>query len=210
MKDFLKWLGINERIAKIVIWIFLFMISIITLNAFLNSFGIHNFEFTYDNVSNINIHIVIEYLISWIMCVISFYSLVLPIFRAKEFKNTLNYAMIFLLGNIVINSLFGYVISQIFIVLYFIIFCYLFSGKSKKYILYAIISMIINLIVQYVCYLIKIIPRDFYELNQFTKIMSGLDYFVIIVVIIIIKEIILSKRGEKNGKLLSMVGKIRQ
>lgn len=41
MKDFCKWLGVNEKIAKIVVWLFIIFIGLIIFNAAFESLGFH-------------------------------------------------------------------------------------------------------------------------------------------------------------------------
>ena len=79
-----------------------------------------------------------------------------------------------------------------------IIFSFLYSGKNWKYAIYAILSMVLNIIVQYICYLYKIRFIDFTSISDATKIILSLDYFIIMIVIILVKEIYLKNRREKE------------
>lgn len=53
MKDFIKWLGVNEKIAKLVVWIFVIMIGLIIFNFFFESLGLSYYKITYENLSKI-------------------------------------------------------------------------------------------------------------------------------------------------------------
>ena len=54
MKDFCKWLGVNEKIAKVVVWVFIFMISLIIINTALESIGLPFYKLTVANLSKVN------------------------------------------------------------------------------------------------------------------------------------------------------------
>ena len=53
MKEFTKWLGINDKLAKIIIWILIAMIMLIIINAALKSVGFPECQITYDNIKNL-------------------------------------------------------------------------------------------------------------------------------------------------------------
>ena len=97
-----------------------------------------------------------------------------------------------------IQGLTNYVISQIFILGYILIFFFKYSYNNWKYIIYGIGALLVNTIAQYICYIYKIRLIDFSSINQATKIILSLDYFIIIGIIISVKEIYLKKRGEKQ------------
>ena len=97
-----------------------------------------------------------------------------------------------------IQGLTNYVISQIFILGYILIFCFKYSDNNWKYIIYGIGALLVNTIAQYICYIYKIRLIDFSSINQATKTILSLDYFIIIGIIISVKEIYLKKRGEKQ------------
>ena len=97
-----------------------------------------------------------------------------------------------------IQGLTNYVISQIFILGYILIFFFKYSYNNWKYIIYGIGALLVNTIAQYICYIYKIRLIDFSSINQATKTILSLDYFIIIGIIILVKEIYLKKRGEKQ------------
>lgn len=67
-----------------------------------------------------------------------------------------------------------------------------------KYIGYGIISLIATDLIQGVWYFTKIRFIDYTTTNNITKTILLLDYFIIIGIIILVKEIYLKKRGEKQ------------
>ena len=87
---------------------------------------------------------------------------------------------------------------QIFIIVFDIVFCYLYSGKKAKYILYTIAAYIVTTIVQSVWYNFKMKFISYPNLNYTTRTLLSLDYYIIMAVIILVKEIYLKKRGKKN------------
>lgn len=96
-----------------------------------------------------------------------------------------------------INTLYGYVGAQLFIIIFDGIFFYMYSNKNVKYLLYFLISIVANVILQYVWYLTK---AQFINLTEHTGAsyaVLGLDFFVFMAMIIIAKEIYIKKRSEK-------------
>ena len=199
MKEFLKWLGVNEKIAKLAIWLFIITVCMIVFNTALDSLGLPCYMITVDNLQKINSHKVFEYLASYLMVLLNFYMVIFLIFRVKEFKKIFPYSILYLVLNVVIYVEFGYIANQIFIILYILLFSYLYSGRKKKYIIYGIISYIIDIIIQYICYLYKVRFIDFTSINNATQIVLGLDLVIIMSIIILAKEIYLKKRREING-----------
>lgn len=198
MKEFLKWLGINEKVAKVCTITLIFMVIIIILNTFLESIGLPFYKITHQNLSNINTNIIVEHLISWLTILLSFYSMIFLVFRVKDFKKIFKYSILFLALNILLKYLTGSsVVVQIFIFLYVLGFCYLYANKNKKYILYGLLSYLLFVFVEFICYWYKLRFVDFNELNRLTRNLLGLDCFVIMLIIIIIKEIILNKKGKQ-------------
>ena len=51
MKDFVKWLGVNEKIAKVVVWLLIIMVMLILTNTMLESLGFPYYKITYDSNS---------------------------------------------------------------------------------------------------------------------------------------------------------------
>lgn len=53
MKEITNWLGINEKLAKIIAWIFIIMVMLIIINAALESVGFPEYQIRYDNIIKI-------------------------------------------------------------------------------------------------------------------------------------------------------------
>jgi len=198
MKDFLKWLGVNEKVAKAIIWIFVIMLFLILTNLMLESIGFPYYKITYENLSNVNTTKALEYLLSWITSTLSFYSVVLLVFPVKDTKKIFKYCLLFLVLNGIIRAVFDSAVNQVFIAVYIVAFCYFYSKKNWKYILYGLMSLIANTFIQGIWYMSKARFIDYASLSQMTKSMLSLDYFIIIALVILVKEIWLKKRGAKN------------
>lgn len=198
MKDFIKWLGVNEKVAKVAVWMLIFMVTLIIFNAAFESLGFPNYQITYDNLKEIDTNIMLENIVSWIIIVLNFYSLALLVFRVKEAKSIFKYSILYLFLNIIITKMSNDIIVQAFIITFLILFSYLYSNKNKKYILYAIISIVINVIVQGIWFAVKAKFVDFSTVNNITQAVLTIDYFIIMAVIILVKEIYVKKRGEKK------------
>lgn len=199
MKEFLKWLGVNEKVAKVAIWLFIITVCMIVINTALDSMGLPYYKITVDNLQRINTYKVFEYTASYVIVLLNFYTIVFMVFRVKEFKKIFPYSILYLILNVMVYVSFGYLANQIFMILYVIVFCYLFSGKRPKYIIYTICSYVVNAVVQYVWYLYKARHIDFSSINNATQIMLGVDFFIIMLIVILAKEIYLIKRRETNG-----------
>lgn len=196
MKDFLEWLEVNEKIAKLVIWLFIIMIGLIIVNTALDSMGLPYYKITVDNLQKVKTHKVLEYVTAYLTSLINFYTVIFLVFRVKDFKKIFPYSILYLILNVIVNIKFGYGAGQIFIILYIITFCYLFSKKKPKYIVYAIVSYIINIMVQYIWYLSKARNIDFSSINNVTQFLLSIDFFIVMTIIILVKEIYLKKRSE--------------
>ena len=199
MKDFVKWLGVNEKIAKVVVWLLIIMIFLIVFNTALSSLGIPNYKITYENIIKINVSEVINTLISFIITLLNFYALALLVFRVKDTPKIFKYAILYIVLNWIVYSVFDQGILQFFIFAYFIAFCYLYSNKNKKYILYGIIAIIIDTVIQGIWYISKAKHINYAETSEAMRSILSIDYFIIILVIILVKEIYLKKRGEVNN-----------
>ena len=210
MKDFIKWLGVNEKIAKIAVWMLIFMVMLIIINAAIESLGFPHYQITYDNLKHINPSIILDYMVNWIVILLNFYTIMLLVFRIREYKKILKYGMLYLGLNVLITIIFDNAITQIFILIYFITFSYLYSNKNKKYIIYTIISMVLNSLVQGITYMYKVKFVDYTMISELTKAILFTDYFIIMAVIILVKEIYLKKRGENNGSKLAMDRRIQK
>lgn len=206
MKDFLKWLGVNEKVAKVAIWLFIMTVCMIVINTALDSMGLPYYKITVDNLRKINTYKVLEYTTAYFTSLMNFYAVIFLVFRVKEFKKVFPYSILYLLLNALVNVTFGYSVSQIFIILYIIVFCYLFSNKNSKYIVYAIISYITNIVIQYIWYLYKIRYINFQEINNATQTILSLDLIIIMIIVILAKEIYLKRRGENKCQHASYGG----
>ncbi len=198
MKDFIKWLGVNEKVAKVVVWIFLAMAFLVMTNAMLESIGVPYYAITVENFTKMHSTKAIDYLCNAIVCLLNFYSVVFLIFKVKKFKEVWPYSILYVVLNMIITNIFGYIPSQFYILAFLIIFCFYFSGKKPKYILYCLVSLAINTVIQYIWYQFKAAKIDFNMISGFDRILLSIDYFIIMGIIILVKEIILKKRGEKK------------
>ena len=214
MKDFIKWLGVNEKVAKVAVWMLIIMVFLIVINTALNSLGFPHYAITYDNLKEVEINEVFNFLSSIIVCILNFYAIVLLVFRIKNAKQLFKYAIVYMVLNCLISATLGYVAVQIFIFLFFIIFPYLYSGKNWKYIIYGFIALVLDTALQGIAYYFKANFIDISEISRFTRSLLSIDYFIIIGIIIVVKEIYLKKRGDNNNELVSrklvMVGKVQQ
>ena len=160
----------------------------------LESIGLPYYKITVENLSKINTNKMIEILSGWGLCFLNFYSIVLLVFRTSEAKKIFPYSILYLCLNAIISEMFGYVIAQLYIFLFTILFCYFYSGKNRKYILYGLISIIANVFIQFICYLYKLRFIDFENINYYISFLTSIDYLVIVFVIIFVKEIFLKKK----------------
>mgnify|MGYP007032314892 FL=1 len=132
MKEFCKWLGVSEKIAKVVVWIFIIMSMLIVFNVAFESMGLPYYKLTVENLSKIDYPKVLEYIFAWIATLLDFYAVIFLIFPIKDFENIFKYSILYLILNIIVFNLFGNGVLQIFIPLFIIIFSYMFSNKNKK------------------------------------------------------------------------------
>ncbi len=197
MKDFLKWLGVNEKVAKVAIWLFIIMVCLIVINTALDSLGLPYYKITVDNLVQADFGKVFNYILSWIIILFNFYSVIFIVFRTKEFKKILPYSLIYLVLDILIRQVSNYMVSQIFIIAFILGFCYFYSGKKIKYIIYGIYSIIFNVFIQFIWFSYKASSLNINELNASTRTILTFDFFIIMTVIIIAKEIYMKKRSER-------------
>lgn len=209
MKDFIKWLGVNEKIAKVAVWLLIIMVTLIIVNTALASLGFPNYQITYDNIKNISTNVIVDTISRILACFLNFYSILLIVFRIKEIKKLFKYSIIYVLFNIIITQLFGYIGVQVFIIIFFIIFPYIYSNKNPKYLIYSFGALVLNILIEGIIYLYKLSLIDITSISRLTRFLISLDYFIIIGIIILVKEIYLKKRGEKNGES-SMVWTIQK
>ena len=200
MKDFCKWLGVSEKFAKIVIWLFIIMTFLIITNIMLESMGLPYYKLTIENLSKIDYPKILEYLMSWILTLLNFYTMVFLVFPIKDFKKIFKYSILYLVLNILVFNLFGNGVLQIFIPIFIIIFSYLYSNKNKKYILYSIVGYVTSILVQFVCYLYKVRFIDFININGLNKLLTSLDYLIFMFIIILVKEVVIKDKKKLKGE----------
>ena len=200
MKDFIKWLGINEKVAKVAVWMLIILGCLIIINSALASLGFPNYQINMENLKQISFNSFGETLMGWSIIYLNFWSIILLVFRIKSIKKILGYSFLYLVLNILITKVFNGGITQIFMFIFFLSFGYFYSKKQRKYILYMIISLVINTVVQGITYVFKLKCINFDELGRATQALLSIDYFIIMAMIILVKEIYLKKRGE-NGCL---------
>lgn len=133
MKDFIKWLGVNEKVAKVAVWMLIIMVFLIVTNTMLESVGFPHYAITYDNIINIDVNKVVSIALSFIVATLNFYTVMLLIFRIKDAKRMFKWIPIYLALNYIINNTLGYIALQIFIiifVLYFVIYFQIKIGNT--------------------------------------------------------------------------------
>ena len=198
MKEFCKWLGVSEKFAKVVVWIFILMSMLIIFNSAFESIGLPYYKLTIENLSKIDYPKLLEYIFAWLVTLLDFYIVIFLVFTIKDFGKIFKYSILYLILNILVFNLFGNGILQIFILLFMIMFGYLYSNKNKKYILYIIVGYIFSLIVQYVCYLYKARFIDFANINGLNKLLTSFDYFIFMFIIILVKEVVIKNKKKKE------------
>ncbi len=209
MKDFIKWLGNNEKVGKVIVWLLIIIIALIILNTTLMSLGLPHYQITYKSLVEIKTDQYIELLSRIIICFLNYCSIMFLIFPIKEHKSILKNSILYIALNIIVYIIFGYIGTQIYIWLFFMFFPYYYKNKNCKYILYSIISIVINILIQGLTYYFKANMIEITTINRVTRALLSLDYFLIMTIIILIKEIYLKKRGGVDGKH-PMVGTIQQ
>lgn len=197
MKEFFKWLGVNDKIAKVAVWMLIIMVSLIILNIFLESVGFPYYKITVENLSKINYGEVGKLSFQFALSVLNFYATILLVVRVKDFKKTIKYALLYLILNIIVVNAFDYAIAQIFIFVYILIYLFFYGRKNWKYLLYGLGSMALNTGVQYIFYLYKGRFVEFNSIGMLNTLITSLDYFIIMTFIIIAKEIYLNKKLKK-------------
>ncbi len=210
MKDFVKWLGVNEKVAKVVVWLFIIMVMLIIFNTAMESLGFPYYAITYDNLVKINSGELVDYIAAYIITILNFYVMALLVFSIKDAKEILKYAIVFVLLDAVFAYVIPNIVMQIFMILYMIGFCYLYSKRKKKYIVYGLLTSIITAIIQYVWYISKVQFIDYSKLTDVTKTILSLDYFIIMAIIILVKEVYIKKRGEKDARKTNMLSMDRR
>ncbi len=198
MKEFFKWLGVNDKVAKVAIWVLIIMGFLIMTNAMLESIGAPYYRVTIENLSKINYSKVLDIVISWITSLISFLAITLLVFRISDFKKILINGIAYVVILTIFVQLFDtnqfWFVGQLFMAIYMCCFCYLKSNKNWKYILYCLGSLAFNILLQYISYTYKLQFIDYSLTNTIERLVLSLDYYIIVFLIIIGKEIYIKKR----------------
>ncbi len=210
MKDFIKWLGVNEKIAKVVVWLLIIMVMLIIFNTAMESMGFPHYAVTYENLKEINVIKAIDYITNWIVIILNFYAVMLIVFRVKDAKKLFKFSIVYLLLNILVVGIFDKGIAQLFVIIFFIVFGYIYSKRKIRSIIYIFLSIGLNVVIEGITYMYKVRFIDFTQINETTRNLLSIDYFIIMGIIILVKEVYLKKRGVKDGTKPIMVGQIRQ
>ena len=200
MKEFFEWLGVNEKVAKVVIYMFVIMAMIIATNMMLESVGLPYYKITYENLVTGTYAQIWSILLNCLVGLLNFYSVIFLVFSLKEFKGIFKYSILYLVLNIIVNTLLGYGVLQIYIALYITLLCYFYSGRKWKYALYGVVALIVDVVVQGLTYMYKVRFIDFSAIDGITRFILSIDYFIIIVVMILVKEIYLKRRSRLCGE----------
>jgi membrane-bound ClpP family serine protease len=139
-----------------------------------------------------------DFFASMLISFLDFITMIFLVFRIKNIKKILPYSLLYLLINYLIDLSGNYILMQAFIIIYFLIFCYFYSGRKPKYILYGIISYVLSVFVQFVWFSYKASSIDINSIDETTKMILTFDYFIIMGMIILAKEIYLKKRRDKK------------
>ena len=174
------------------------MSMLIIFNSAFESIGLPYYKLTVENLSKIDYPKVLEYIFAWLVTLLNFYTMIFLIFPIKDFGKIFKYSILYLILNIIVFSLFGNGMLQIFIFIFIIIFSYLYSNKNKQYIFYGIMGYIIPVFIQYVCYLYKARFIDFASLDALNRFLTSLDYVLLMFIIILVKEVIIKNKKKKD------------
>ncbi len=195
MKDFIKWLGVNEKVAKLAVWLLIFMITMIVINTCLESIGMPYYKVTIENLSKIKINSLINYLCVIAVSVLNYVLTIFIVIRTKEIKKLLPYVLVYTIIPIIVTKYLGYGVTQVFIFVYTMYTIIKFSEKPTKGIYKGLIAIVINTIVQYICYYtFKLKYIEVTKLEGLNYLLTSLDSFLILLIIIIVKELYLYKR----------------
>lgn len=195
MKDFIKWLGVNEKVAKLTVWLLIFMITMIIINTCLESIGMPYYKVTIENLSKIKINSLINYLCVIAVSVLNYVLTIFIVIRTKEIKKLLPYVLVYTIIPIIVTKYLGYGVTQVFIFVYTMYTIIKFSEKPIKGIYKGLIAIVINTIVQYICYYtFKLKYIEVTKLEGLNYLLTSLDSFLILLIIIIVKELYLYKR----------------
>lgn len=197
MKEFCKWLGVDEKIARVVVWIAIFMMMLVLTNVMLESVGLPFYKLTAEILSKADYGEVANFCVAYLVTLLNFYSIIFLVFRVKEFKKILPYSIVYAILNSLVNDVFGKGIVQIFIIAFILLFCYLYSNKNKKYLLYGLFSIVFNIVIQFICYLYKLRFINYSKLSYINNFLTSCDYFIIMFIIIMVKEIYIKNKKVK-------------
>ena len=194
MKDFCKWLGVSEKFAKVVVWIFIIMSMLIIFNSAFESMGLPYYKLTIENLSKVDLGSLFETFIGWVMVLLSFYAVIFMVIPVRDFMKVFKYSILYLILNICITLLTNAVVAQIFVILAPCIFAYYYFNKSWKYVGCMIGSTVLNFVIQFISYTYKIKFIDFTNINNFNRFLVSLDYFIMMFIIILVKEVIIKNK----------------
>ena len=197
MKDFINWLRNNEKIGKVIVWLFIITIGLIILNITLESLGLPHYSITTNELFELSTGKIMSFILDCLICLLNFYAIVLLVFRVKEAKRIIIYAIIYMILDYIILITLGYVALQVYIFIYCSIFCYFYSNKKLKYALYGLLAILVNILVQGIWYNLKIKFIDYSSLSGGTLAILSIDYFIIMAIIILVKEIYLQRKEKK-------------
>lgn len=201
MKDFIKWLGVNEKVAKLAIWLLIFMITLIIINSCLESIGMPYYKVTIENLSKIKTNSLINYLCNLILSITNFTLTILLAVRTRRIKELIPYILIYAVISTIVVGYTGYGVTQILIFAFTMYTIIKFSEKPIKGIYKGLIAIVINTIVQYICcYAFKFKYMEITKIEGLNYLLTSLDSFLILLVMIIVKELYLYKRerSERN------------
>ena len=197
MKEFFNWLGVNEKIAKLIFWLFVIMGFLIMFNTLLDSLGLPYYKVTVENLSKIKLNNFLNKLCALIVSLMNFYSIIFLVIRIKEIKKVFPYSMVYIVIIVLIGKIFPYAINQIIITGMVCLFLFLISNKNKRYILYGLLALFISSLVQYIClYLFKVKYIADITIEGLNYLFTSLDYFIFIFFIILVKEVYLKYKKE--------------
>ena len=197
MKEFFNWLGVNEKIAKLIFWLFVIMIFLIIFNTTLESIGLPYYKVTIENLSKIKLGKVLDYMCTVIVSLMNFYSIIFLVVKIKKFKSVFPYSILYIVLMMIISETAPYIVQQIFIPLYIAMTLFFINNKNKRSIILGIISLFINSLIQYACFfLFKIRFVDYNIMSGSSYLLASIDYFIVMFFIILVKEVYLKYKKE--------------
>ena len=138
-----------------------------------------------------------NYICALIVSLLNFYSIVFLVIRIKEFKKILPYSVIYIVILAIINNKIPAGVEQLLVPCLNCCLLYFIANKNKRYILYGVLSMVINIVVQYLCYyLFKVKYLNAISIKGLNYLLSSIDYFIVMFFIILVKEVYLKYKKE--------------